>query len=77
MRGHRWILPRKFLRLLTFLLPLPAFSSPPYSLQRVDTKVAVIRQQQIQSPLDTLTGKTRACPSPQQIGLPRSPSPVA
>ena len=41
------------------------------------TKVAVIRQQQIQSPLDALTGKTRACPSPQQIGLPRSPAPVA
>ena len=41
------------------------------------TKVAVIRQQQIQSPLDTLTGKTRPCPSPQQIGLPRAPAPVA
>ena len=41
------------------------------------TKVAVIRQQQIQSPLDALTGKTRSCPSPQQIGLPRSPAPVA
>ena len=41
------------------------------------TKVAVIRQQQIQSPLDKLTGKTRPCPSPQQIGLPRSPAPVA
>ena len=41
------------------------------------TKVAVIRQQQIQSPLDKLTGTTRPCPSPQQIGLPRSPAPVA
>ncbi len=34
-------------------------------------------QQQIQSPLDKLTGQTRPCPSPQQIGLPRSPAPVA
>ncbi len=33
-----------------------------------------IRQQQIQSPLDTLTGTTASCPSPQQIGLPRSPA---
>ncbi len=41
------------------------------------TKVAVIRQQQIQSPLDALTGKTRPCPSPQQIGLPRAPAPAA
>jgi site-specific recombinase XerD len=41
------------------------------------TKVAVIRQQQIQSPLDKLTGNTQPCPSPQQIGLPRSPAPVA
>ncbi len=36
-----------------------------------------IRQQQIESPLDKLTGKTRPCPSPQQIGLPRAPAPVA
>ena len=41
------------------------------------TKVAVIRQQQIESPLDKLTGKTRPCPSPQQIGLPCAPAPVA
>ena len=41
------------------------------------TKVAVIRQQQIESPLDKLTGKTRPCPSPQQIGLPRAPAPIA
>jgi hypothetical protein len=27
--------------------------------------------------LDKLTGKTRPCPSPQQIGLPRAPAPVA
>ena len=40
------------------------------------TKVAVIRQQQIQSPLDKLTGQTQPCASPQQIGLPRSPVPT-
>jgi len=41
------------------------------------TKVAVIRQQQIQSPLDKLTGQIQPCPSPQQIGLPCAPAPVA
>jgi integrase/recombinase XerD len=40
------------------------------------TKVAVFRQQQIQSPLDTLTGKASPAPSPQQIPLPRSPAPA-
>jgi len=37
---------------------------------------AAIRQQQIQSPLDKLTGTTRSAPSPQQIALPRSSAPV-
>ena len=27
--------------------------------------------------MDKLTGKTRPCPSPQQIRLPRAPAPVA
>ncbi len=40
------------------------------------TKVAVIRQQQIQSPLDSLTCKTHSGASPHQIALPRSPVPV-
>ncbi len=52
----------------------PSAAAPPWG---VYTKVAVIRQRQIKSPLDKLTGQTRPCPSPQQIGLPRSPAPVA
>ena len=40
------------------------------------TKLAVIRQQQIQSPLDALAGKPRIYPAPQQIALPRSPAPM-
>ncbi len=52
----------------------PSTAAPPWGAY---TKAAVIRQQQIQSPLDKLTGQSRPCPSPQQIGLPRSPAPVA
>ena len=52
----------------------PSAAAPPWGAY---TKAAVIRQQQIQSPLDKLTGQSRPCPSPQQIGLPRSPAPVA
>ena len=70
---------------------LHSMRNPPHLLTREDvrcyleflvdagaiyTKVAVIRQQQIQSPLDKVTGQTQPCPSPQQIGQPRSPAPT-